>query len=89
MLPLCVSNTLIKVPFSEAVASLVPCRFKAMQDKGVSCASIFNGCFSVFARSITEVRGREEKWLGVNCVNRIPSTNVTLNVTVFPSGEGE
>ena len=53
MLPLWVSKTLINVPFSEDVANLVPCKFKAMQDNGVSWASIFTGCFSVLAKSTT------------------------------------
>lgn len=37
--------------FSEAVASLVPCRFIAMQDIAASCAATSNGGLSVFAKS--------------------------------------
>lgn len=49
--PLSVSNTLINVPFSLAVAKRVPCKLSAIQLIVASCATISNGALSVFARS--------------------------------------
>lgn len=49
-LPLLVSKTLTSVPFSEAVAILVPLRFKARQLNDVSCASTAKSDFSISSR---------------------------------------
>lgn len=51
--PVPVSKTLINVPFSLAVANLVPCKFSAIQFIWASWAGISRGDFSVFARSIS------------------------------------
>lgn len=51
--PVPVSKTLINVPFSLAVANLVPCKFSAIQFIWASCAGMSRGDFSVFARSIS------------------------------------
>lgn len=37
--------------FSDAVAILVPTKFKAMQLRAASCAAMSKGAFSVLARS--------------------------------------
>lgn len=42
-----------KITFSEDVASLVPCRLRAIQLSGASWAAISVGDFSVLARSTT------------------------------------
>ena len=47
---LCVAN---RITFSDAVASLVPCKLSAIQLRSVSCAVISSGDLSVFARSTT------------------------------------
>ncbi|CAN8030457.1 unnamed protein product [Ixodes persulcatus] len=57
--PVDVSNTLMSVPcvqlpertFSEAVASRLPSRLRAMQLRGASWASMSSGGFSVCPRS--------------------------------------
>lgn len=49
--PLHVSKIRIKVPFSEAVASLVPERLREIQLSGASCALTSIGNLSAFAKS--------------------------------------
>lgn len=50
--PLDVSKIRINVPFSDAVANLVPERFKAIQLRAESCAITLMGGLSILARSI-------------------------------------
>lgn len=46
-----ITSTLARLTFSDAVAILVPCRFKAMQHSAPSWAGMSTGGFSVLARS--------------------------------------
>ena len=53
--PFAVSNTRMSVPFSEAVAILVPAKFKLIQLSGASCAAIFSDSLSGYARSTISI----------------------------------
>lgn len=53
--PLDVSKILMRVPFSEAVASRVPVRFKARHPRGPSWAENFKGDLSIWERSTKSI----------------------------------
>lgn len=44
-------NFKLKITLSDAVASLVPCKLRAIHPNSVSCAAISRGGLSVSARS--------------------------------------